>query len=164
MNFDGPLRVDANHAGNPQYAPNSFVTKFRPDAAEAPYQVADNIVSRKSHYYHEGQPSEYDQARVLYKRVMDGRARDHLHKNTANMLARVRYPKIQSGYLAQVYNIAPEYARRIYDLLPKKEFGFDEVEEKAKTAAVTSKEARFRPSNPHERLVGSPPSAAIYNY
>lgn len=163
LNFDGPLRVDANHAGNPQYAPNSHVNKFRPDTAEAPYEVADNIVSRKSHFYHEGQPTEYDQARVLYKRVMDDRARDHLHKNTANMLAHVRYPKIQSGYLAQVYNIAPEYAQSIYDLLPKKEFGFDEVQEKAKTAHLTSKEGRFRPSMPHERLVGFPPSAAIYN-
>lgn len=100
---------------------------------------------------------------MLYTRVMDDRARDHLHRNTATMLARVHYPKIQSGYLAQVYNIAPEYARAIYDLLPKQEFGFDEVEEKAKTAHVTTKEAKFRPSNPQERLVGFMPGMSIYN-
>ena len=40
INFDGPMRVDSNHAGNPQYTPNSFVHKFRPDTAEAPYKVS----------------------------------------------------------------------------------------------------------------------------
>ncbi|KAJ5674286.1 uncharacterized protein N7477_004220 [Penicillium maclennaniae] len=30
LNFDGQMRVDANHAMNPQYAPNSFVNKFLP--------------------------------------------------------------------------------------------------------------------------------------
>lgn len=73
LNFDGPLRLDANHAMNPQYAPNSFVHKFRPDTAEAPYQLADNTVSRKSHFYHEGKLSEYDQPRALYQKVMDAR-------------------------------------------------------------------------------------------
>jgi catalase len=59
------MRVDANHAGNKQITPNSFVHKFRPDVAEAPYKVSDNVVSRKSHYYHEGKISEYTQAREL---------------------------------------------------------------------------------------------------
>lgn len=40
VNFDGAMRVDANHAGNKQYTPNSFSTKFRPDVAEAPYKVS----------------------------------------------------------------------------------------------------------------------------
>ena len=59
------MRVDANHANNKQITPNSFVNKFRPDVAEAPYKVSDNVVSRKSHYYHEGKISEYTQAREL---------------------------------------------------------------------------------------------------
>ncbi|KAF2679181.1 heme-dependent catalase [Lentithecium fluviatile CBS 122367] len=54
LNFDGNMRVGANHAGNKQYAPNSFAHKFRPDVAEAPYQVSDNIMSRKSHYWPKG--------------------------------------------------------------------------------------------------------------
>jgi catalase len=66
LNFDGATRNDANHAGNPQYVPNSFKHKFRPDTAEAPYTLSDNIVSRKSHYHHEGKLSDYDQARELY--------------------------------------------------------------------------------------------------
>lgn len=95
LNFDGPMRVDANHAGNKQYAPNSFSNKFRPDTAEAPYAVSDNIVSRKSHYAHEGKKSEYAQATELYKRVMSDEARDHTHQNTAKMLRFVKEPIIQ---------------------------------------------------------------------
>ena len=162
LNFDGPMRVDGNHSGNKQYTPNSFAHKFRPDAAEAPYAVADNIVSRKSHYAHEGKKSEYTQARELYKRVMDDEARKHTHINTANMLRFVKYPMIQSKYLAQIYNIAPEYARGVYDLLPKKEFEFSEVEEGAKDAEFAYKEAKFRPGE-HDRLVGMMPPNPIYN-
>jgi catalase len=162
LNFDGQMRVDANHAGNPQYAPNSHVDKFRPDTAEAPYRVADNTVSRKSHYYHECKPSEYDQARELYTRVMDDRARDHLHHNTANLLKLVQYSKIQSGYLAQVYNISPAYARAIYDLLPDKEFEMAEVEEKAKTAEQAGKGPKFRPTRPEDKLAGYP-APGVYN-
>lgn len=163
LNFDGPLRVDANHAGNPQYAPNSFVDKFRPDVAEAPYQVADSTVSRKSHFWHEGKASDYDQARELYSRVMDDGARDHLHQNTASLLRHVKSPKIQIGYLAQIYNIAPQYAQTVFDLLPEKDFTFDEVEKRSKDAVVAGKAAKFRPSAPQDRLVGFMPPGPIYN-
>lgn len=95
LNFDGPMRVDANHAGNKQYAPNSFSNKFRPDTAEAPYAVSDNIVSRKSHYAHEGKQTEYTQATELYKRVMSDEAREHTHQNTAKMMRHVKEPIIQ---------------------------------------------------------------------
>ena len=95
LNFDGQMRVDANHAGRKQYVPNSFKNTFRPDTAEAPYTVADNVVSRKSHYAHEAKKSEYEQATELYRRVMDDKARQHTHSNTAKMLSRVRYPIIQ---------------------------------------------------------------------
>jgi catalase len=95
LNFDGPMRVDADHAGNKQYAPNSFSNKFRPDTAEAPYAVSDNIVSRKSHYAHEGKQTEYTQATELYKRLMSNEAREHTHQNTAKMLRHVKEPIIQ---------------------------------------------------------------------
>lgn len=162
LNFDGPMRTDANHAGNKQYVPNSFAHKFRPDAAEAPYTVADNVVSRKSHYAHEGKKSEYSQATELYKRVMDDKARKATHSNTAKMLSRVKYPIIQKKYLAQIYNIAPEYPKAVYDLLPKKDFEFAEVEELSKTAHEFYKEVKFRPGE-DDRLVGYAPSTSIYN-
>ncbi|KAL1996687.1 hypothetical protein VTN49DRAFT_7552 [Thermomyces lanuginosus] len=163
LNFDGQLRNDANHAMNPQYAPNSFVNKFRPDVAEAPYQLADKTVSRKSHFYHEGKPSEYEQPRVLYQKVMTEQARKNLHSNTARFLQQVEYPEIQVKYLAQCYRIAPEYARGIYDLLPEKKFDFAEVENRSKGAELFGKERKFAPTTSQNRLVGVPPPGPIYN-
>ena len=95
LNFDGQMRVDANYAGNKQYVPNSFAHKFRPDTAEAPYQVSDNIVSHVSHYWHEGKESEYNQPRQLWTRVMNEQQRKNTIKNTGNMLKFVKSPEIQ---------------------------------------------------------------------
>ncbi|EDU41526.1 catalase [Pyrenophora tritici-repentis Pt-1C-BFP] len=169
LQFDGPMRVDANHAGNKQYTPNSFAHKFRPDVAEAPYQVSDNIVSRKSHYWHEAKRNEYDQPRELWSRVMTEEQRQNTIKNTFNMLKFVGYADIQKKYLAQVYNIGTDYARGIYDLLVSQEdeakrpgFGFDEVEKLAETAHVWFKEEKFRPSG-GERLTGYAPTVPVYN-
>lgn len=163
LNFDGQMRVDANHGMNPQYVPNSFVNKFRPDVAEAPYQLADNNVGRKSHFYHEGKPSEYDQPRALYKQVMDERARKQLHDNTARLLRLVEYPLIQIKYLAQLYRIAPEYAQGVYYLLPEKPFAFSEVEQRAGGAEAAMKEPKFRPCAPTDKLVGTCPMQPVYN-
>ncbi|KAK5948556.1 hypothetical protein OHC33_010452 [Knufia fluminis] len=165
LNFDGPLRVDANHAGNPDYAPNSYKNKFRPDVAEAPYKVGDNIVSRKSHYWHEGKLSEYDQPRELYKRVMTEEARQHLHENTAVMMSQVSDPQIQIKYLVQQYMIDPGYAKAIWELLPQKnragqKFDFSEVEKATEGAEALGKTPRFRPTG--EKLMGMP-AMGVYN-
>lgn len=55
--------------------------KFRPDTAEAAYKVGDNIISRKSHFYHESKDSEYDQPRGLYENVMKDTTQEHLHSD-----------------------------------------------------------------------------------
>lgn len=162
INFDGALRTDANTGGNPHYVPNSFINKFRPDCAEAPYTVADNIVSRQSHHSSEGTTREYDQARELYTRVMDDKARADLHSNTAVVLKLVDFEIIQIRYLAQCYHIKPEYARAIYGLLPEKTFGFSEVEKSAKDAASRGKEKKFMPFKDNHKLVGKVPETAVY--
>lgn len=95
LNFDGQMRVDANHAGNKQYAPNSFAHKFRPDVAETPYAAQDAVVSRKSHFWHEGKKNEYDQATELWTRVMTEKQRNSTCANTARWLNKVQYPEIQ---------------------------------------------------------------------
>lgn len=163
LNFDGQMRADANHAGNPQYAPNSFVNKFRPDTAETPYQVSDSTVSRKSHFWHEGSLSEYEQSRALYEKVMNGKARENLHSNTACALKKVEYPVIQMKYLAQLFKVSHEYAKAVYDMLPKKSFSFDEVEEIARGAEKMGKEEKFCPSAKTDKLVGKCPGKKVYN-
>lgn len=161
LNFDGQMRVDANHAGNKQYAPNSFAHKFRPDVAEAPYQVSDNIASRVSHYWHEGKKNDYDQAKDLWKKVMSEQEKKNTCYNTAKGLRRVKFPEIQSKYLAQVYNISEDYAQGIYDLLDQPQFEFSKVKELAETAQEWYKEPKFRPG-PGSKLAGYPPSSAVY--
>ncbi|KAH7081433.1 catalase-like domain-containing protein [Paraphoma chrysanthemicola] len=162
LNFDGQMRVDANHAGNKQYAPNSFAHKFRPDVAEAPYQVSDNVMSRKSHYYHEGKKSEYDQPRELWTRVFTEEQRKNTIKNTGNMLKFVGYPEIQKKYLAQIHNIGPDLSQGVYDMLPKPEFQFSEVEKLSQDAHVWYKEKKFQPST-NNKLQGYPTQGQWYN-
>ncbi|KAG0137508.1 catalase-like domain-containing protein [Tuber indicum] len=132
MSFGGPFRSDGNISGNPHYALNSFVNKFRPDTAEAPYGVSNNVVSRQGHYS-KCTLGDYNQERELYVCAMSSRGHVGLHHNTAAALELVEYVIIQMKYLAQCYYIQPECARDIYDLLPK-EFDFGKAEEKAEDA------------------------------
>ena len=164
LNFDGPMRTDANHAGNKQYTPNSFTHKFRPDVAEAPYKVSDNVVSRKSHYYHECKLSEYDQPRDLYQRVMTEGQRANLHSNTAKMLSHVNFPVVSKKYLAQIYLIDPKYSRSVYELTNFKheKFDFTEVEQLSKDAHTWYKEPMLRPDTGN-RLVGFAPQNPFYH-
>lgn len=94
FNFDDQIRVYANYVGNKQYTPNSFVNKSRRDTAEAPCASSDNIISRKSHYAHEGKKSEDAQATELYKRVISDEARQYTHQNTAKMMRHIKEPII----------------------------------------------------------------------
>ncbi|KAL2044692.1 hypothetical protein N7G274_002466 [Stereocaulon virgatum] len=185
LNFDGPVRTDANHAGNKQYVPNSFKHAFRPDAAEVPYTVADNIVSRKSYYAHEGKKSGYAQATERYRFAMNNTAREHAHQNTAKLISHVKLSdysgtknpctdhitplsnsalslRCKKRYLAQIHNIAPEYPKAVYDLMSKKGFAFSEVEEMSKSAHECYKEAKFRLGE-NECLVGYAPRGSVYN-
>jgi catalase len=69
---------------------------------------------------------------------------------------------LQKKYLAQVYNIAVDYSKGIYDGLPKPEFEFSEVETLAEDAHLWYKEKKFRPSA-GEMLTGYAPSGPVYN-
>lgn len=139
LNFDGRLRSGENHSGNVQYVPNSFAHKFRPDVVEAPYQLSDAVVSRKSHYGHEGKKSEYTQAQELWKPVMDDKARKDTITNTVLCLKNVKHRVIVQNFLIQAYNVSPEWAKGVYDGLPKKEFDFKKVEEGAEGAELVYK-------------------------
>ncbi|KAJ6256455.1 hypothetical protein Dda_8956 [Drechslerella dactyloides] len=155
INFDGALRVDANTAGNPHYVPNSYVNKFSPDKAECPAAVSDNVLSRQSHHFHEGSPSEYDQVRSLYFRVMSSDARARLHANTADYLKWTK-SDVRRAYLKQCWAISPDYARGIYNALPEKKIQLEEIEISVEEAARTGKCAKFMPKSDQQRLVGKP--------
>ncbi|KAH7628022.1 catalase-like domain-containing protein [Sordaria sp. MPI-SDFR-AT-0083] len=162
-NIGGTMRVDANAAGNPQYVPSSFVSKFRNDTAEAPYQTSDNICSRRSHFWHEGKKNDYDQARELYQRVMSEQEKANLATNTAKYLSQVRHKEIKLCFLAQWHNIDPKLAESDYTALrdeAKKDFTLEEVATKSQDAELWNKAAKFRPA-PGTKLQGAPCPAGM---
>ncbi|KAG8724555.1 hypothetical protein FRC09_017264 [Ceratobasidium sp. 395] len=112
---------------------------FLPEAAEAPMQVADNTLSRKSRFLHEGSPTDYDQVRELYRRVLTPEKREELHKNTA-VLLKYADPIVQKGYLVQLYAVDPGYAKSIYDRLPEHNgYTLEEIAEGSKEAHLAGK-------------------------
>lgn len=98
---------------------------------------------------------------------MSDSQRHNLHYNTTNLLRHVTAKAIKVGYLAQLWNIDPDYARAIFDMLPEaaksgeEGFEFVEVQNKAKGAELAGKESKFRPNL--LRLVGFSPQARVYN-
>lgn len=88
--------------------------------------------------------------------------RNNLHHNTARLLSKVNLVDISKKYLAQIYNIAPEYAQAVYDQTKFKHerFPFSEVESLSKEAHLFYKEPKFRPSQ-GDRLTGF--AASTYN-
>jgi len=158
-NFDGMMRLDANTAGRKHYYPNSFdKQEWRDDTDFTPVSVADNLMSRQSHYKHEGTLSEYDQPRELYENVMDQTQRDHLHANTAFYLDECPDIVVHK-YLAQQYNISKVYVQGLITCMKSKDrVKMSEVESLAKEAPYICKKEKYRPkTSAHHFLTGRCP-------
>ncbi|KAG7566859.1 hypothetical protein FFLO_01360 [Filobasidium floriforme] len=163
-NFMGTMRTDADSGSKPMYFPNSYhknvpSTKSTPgfagmDAVEAPYQVANNVVSRKSYWRDECTEREYTQVRELYLNRLSETERNNLHSNTARLL-KFADDIVIEGYLAQQYAIHPGYATSINDLLPdNKKANMATVEEKSKTAHLVGKSEDFQPTDKGKSFMG----------
>ncbi|WWD05385.1 hypothetical protein V865_003460 [Kwoniella europaea PYCC6329] len=154
-NYWGSMRVDGDVARKPTYFPNSYQstdpssrapTFAGKSVAEVPHQAASNIVSRQSHWQHEGEPTEYDQVRELYTRVMTDTQREHLHSNTAKLL-KFADTIVQHKYLVQQCAISPRYAQAIYDLLPadqQAKLDIEKIGQDASTAHLVGKDLSFK--------------------
>jgi catalase len=146
LSFDGQMRIDNNNQDRKNYQPNSFdKPKYSEHATEAPYKVANSVVSRQSHHKNEGTDVEYEQARVLYSKVMDDTQRDHLHKNTAVCMNAGVSQLTRTKYLAQVYNISPEYVKGVISYLTEKNVDIEEVKKLAPKAAMMGKSEKYAP-------------------
>ena len=142
---DGAMRVDENNKGKPQYMPNSFhsitAPLAKPETTETPMQFGSNAYSRTDHFRHRGQPSEYDQVRELWTRVMTDEERENTAKNTAFLLQTAE-SLVQTRYLAQCYAISKDYAQMIYDRLPEKHYHMEMIERQSKEAHLVNVEPR----------------------
>ena len=100
---------------------------------------------------------------------MSDNQRQNSHCNTTKLLPNVTHKVIKVGYLAQLWNVDPEYSRAIFDLLPdsaktgEEGFEFIDVQNKAKGAEVAGKEPKFRPNLQTRRLAGFSPEMGVYN-
>ena len=99
---------------------------------------------------------------------MSDSQRRNLHYNIANLLLNITTKIIKIGYLAQLWNINPDYSRAIFELLPDSAktgaegFEFIDVQNKAKGAELAGKDPKFCPSLQTERLIGFSPESDIY--
>ncbi|SCV73302.1 BQ2448_7228 [Microbotryum intermedium] len=167
------MRTDGNTLGKPTYVPNSYhsmtpqkgtTPAFDPKQAEAPMQLASNVLSRKSHYRHEGQPSEYDQVRELYLRVMNEGERKNLHSNTGRLL-KYAPDLIKKNYLIQLYAIDPEYAHGVWNALPPEplpDFTLDDVAKAAPRAHLVGKHPDFMLKDTGATFMGMPVGGGPY--
>ena len=159
LSYDGKMRVDNANQDRLNYMPNSYdKPAYSERAVEAPYAVADNLVSRQSHHKNEGTDIEYEQARVLYNKVMDDVQRDHLHKNTAVCMNAGVSQTTRTRYLAQVYNISPAYVEGVISYLEEKNVDIAEIQEMSKKAAMIGKSEKYKPKeSAHHFLTGRDP-------
>lgn len=163
QSFDGQMRVDNNNQDRLLYQPNTYdKPSFSDNATETPYAVSDNMVSRQSHHKNEGTDVEYEQARVLYNRVMDDEQRDHLHKNTAWCMNTGVSQSTRTRYLAQVYMISPKYVEGVISYLENKNVSFDEVKQLSGKAAMIGKSQKYKPKeSAHHFLTGREAKAPL---
>jgi catalase len=106
---DGFMRVDENGGGGPNYWPNSFGgPEPDPAASEPPFEVSDHAA--RTPYPHPN--DDFQQAGVLYRKVMTDEGRDHLIGNIVGHLGGAR-KRIQVRQAAIFYKADPEYGSRV---------------------------------------------------
>jgi len=136
---DGFMRLDDNGEGGPNYWPNSFDgPEPDPTKGEPPFEVSG--LAARTPYPHPN--DDFQQAGVLYRKVMTDEDRDHLIGNIVGHLKGAQ-KRIQLRQTALFFKADPEYGSRV-----AKGLGLDmkEVERLAKMsqderAKATAKKA-----------------------
>ncbi|BGP22752.1 hypothetical protein JCM10295v2_001643 [Rhodotorula toruloides] len=130
--------------------PNSYHSKapttdttpsFDGTAVETPMQVASNVLSRTSHYRHEGQPSAYRAAEDCYLNQLDAQGKADLHLNMSRLLKPQNCRRDRQEYLAHPASAPSYHANGVSEALPEKPktFKMAEVAEASKTAHLVGK-------------------------
>jgi catalase len=108
---DGFMRSDENGGGGPNYWPNSFGgPEPDPTKSEPPFEVSGT--AERTPYPHPN--DDFQQAGVLYRKVMTDEDRDHLVGNITDHL-RGAQRRIQIRQTALFYKADPEYGHRVAD-------------------------------------------------
>jgi catalase len=105
---DGPMRVDSNSAGAPNYFPNSFSGPQPDPKAEQHKDRATGDVAR----YNTKDDDNFTQCGNFYRRTLDAGARDRLTSNIAGHLSGAQ-EFIQQRAIANFAACDAEYGRSI---------------------------------------------------
>jgi len=116
---DGVGRADSNGVGLTPYAA-AGEAKRQQVSSESDWLAVNTAgtLSRGPSSRHEGQDSEYDQAREFYRSVLDEEGRQNLHKNTA-MCLRFCSSMVRDAYLSQLGVIDEKYRSGVETMLGK---------------------------------------------
>jgi catalase len=105
---DGPMTVNSNHGGLANYEPNTRGGPIADPKAKWTTPAVTGTVGRHSF----GEPDDFCQPRVLYKKVMTEEDREHLIKNTAAHMKGVSKDVLEKA--VKIYwKIDPDYGERI---------------------------------------------------
>lgn len=106
---DGFMRVDANGEGGPNYWPNSFGGAAPATGdSEPPFDLSGQAGRHPATHPND----DFEQAGVLFRKVMTDVDRDHLIGNIVDHLGRAQ-ERIQLRQTALFYKADPEYGRRV---------------------------------------------------
>lgn len=114
---DGPMCVNDNQAGAPNYYPNSFggpepVQRARD--LEPPYKVSGDV-----YRFDSGDEDNYSQATIFWDSVLDEAARKRLTDNIADNLSNALV-FIQERAVANFAQVSPECGKLLEQALKKK--------------------------------------------
>ena len=105
---DGPMNATKNFGGVSNYEPN---TTGGPTADETKAWTTPKVEGNVGRHGF-GQPDDYCQPRVLYKKVMSEEDREHLIKNIADHMKDVT-KDIKEKAVAIFWKIDPDYGERV---------------------------------------------------
>ena len=105
---DGAMRIDANGAHHPNYAPNRFNT-YLPTQDQIPMQIEREAAHFDFREYDE---DYYSQPAALYN-LFSAEQKDRLAANFAAGLSGVTYPDIVTRQLAHFEKVSPQLADAI---------------------------------------------------
>jgi catalase len=107
---DGPMTL-ANPGPGPNYYPNSVDGTPRPQASAAQYAFSVKS-GRAARYPHKHPNDDFEQAGVLFSRVMTETDREHLIDNIVGH-AKAAKPSIQRRVVEYFSRAHPDYGRRV---------------------------------------------------
>lgn len=147
--------ADENNAGKPQYMPSVLTGTDKcpvanPAAAEVPLPMENGSLNPQSpatlsrqaaNFRHRGKPSEYDQVRELWTRVMSDSEKNNTMKNTAFLLGTAPDKGVIKAFLVQCHAISPDFAQGIMNRLPNQEklgFSIADIQKLSPTAHLVN--------------------------